>query len=109
MTVNLSFLRARGSGIGGMSITAPSCGGCGAEIINASTACDLLCVECRKLDDQALVTRMAEAVMAAGRAVETISQLRVLLKRIPDGVHTTTPPDICDFYMAAWELLREPE
>lgn len=67
MTANLSFLRARGSGIGGMTITESFCGGCGASIVNANTACERLCRECRKLDDQQLVTRMSQAVTALGQ------------------------------------------
>lgn len=67
MTANLTFLRYRGSGIGGMSITESFCGGCGASIVNACTAAERLCGECRKLDDQAIVVRMAQAAMTLAR------------------------------------------
>lgn len=69
MPVDLSFLRRRSSGIGGMSITAWWCCGCGKEDVAANTSCDALCADCRELDDQALVVSMAAAVRRLAEAL----------------------------------------
>lgn len=82
MTANVNFLRVRGSGIGGMSITESWCGGCGDSIVNASTACDSLCRECRKLDDQALVVRMAGALMKIGKELALYRERESLVREL---------------------------